>query len=141
MLFWVSMLMLVGANVAYHVCQKTIPGHANPMVSVTVTFLVATLASAALVPVFLGESSLVQEIRRLNWSSVLLGITIIGIEVGFLLLYRSGWNISLASVFVSALVALSLVPVGILMFKEQVLVTDLAGIVLLVGGIFLIAQR
>jgi len=140
-MFWLSMAMLIGANVAYHVCQKTIPGVANPMVSVSVTFLVATLASVALLPVFIGDSGVLVELRRLNWSSVLLGITIIGIEVGFLLLYRSGWNISLASIVVNALVALSLVPVGILLFKEKLLGTDVAGILLLLAGIYLIAQR
>lgn len=140
-MFWLSMAMLIGANVAYHVCQKTIPGVANPMVSVTVTFLVATLASAALLPVFIGDGGVVAELRRLNWSSVLLGITIIGIEVGFLLLYRSGWNISLASIVVNALVALSLIPVGIVLFKEKLLGTDVAGILLLLAGIYLIAQR
>lgn len=140
-MFWLSMAMLIGANVAYHVCQKTIPGVANPMVSVTVTFLVATLASAALLPVFIGDSGVAAELRRLNWSSVLLGITIIGIEVGFLLLYRSGWNISLASIVVNALVALTLIPVGILLFREKLLGTDLVGILLLLAGIYLIAQR
>ena len=140
-MFWLSMAMLIGANVAYHVCQKTIPGVANPMVSVTVTFLVATLASAVLLPVFVGDSGVLVELRKLNWSSVLLGITIIGIEVGFLLLYRSGWNISLASIVVNALVALSLIPVGILLFKEKLLGTDVAGIFLLLAGIYLIAQR
>lgn len=140
-MFWLSMAMLIGANVLYHVCQKTIPGVANPMVSVTVTFMVATLASAALLPVFMGDAGVVAELRRLNWSSVLLGITIIGIEVGFLLLYRSGWNISLASIVVNALVALSLVPVGILLFKEKLLGTDVVGILLLLAGIYLIAQR
>lgn len=140
-MFWLSMAMLIGANVAYHVCQKTIPGVANPMVSVTVTFLVATLASAALLPVFLGDNGMVTELRRLNWSSVVLGLTIIGIEVGFLLLYRSGWNISLASIVVNALVALTLIPVGILLFKEKLLGTDIVGILLLLAGIYLIAQR
>ncbi len=140
-MFWLSMAMLIGANVAYHVCQKTIPGVANPMVSVTVTFLVATLASAVLLPVFVGDSGVLVELRKLNWSSVLLGITIIGIEVGFLLLYRSGWNISLASIVVNALVALSLIPVGIVLFKEKLLGTDVAGILLLLAGIYLIAQR
>jgi len=140
-MFWLSMAMLISANVAYHVCQKTIPGVANPMVSVTVTFLVATLASAALLPVFVGDSGVLVELRRLNWSSVLLGITVIGIEVGFLLLYRSGWNISLASIVVNALVALSLIPVGIVLFKEKLLGTDVAGILLLFAGIYLIAQR
>ncbi len=140
-MFWLSMAMLIGANVAYHVCQKTIPGVANPMVSVTVTFLVATLASVALLPVFVGDSGVLVELRRLNWSSVLLGLTIIGIEVGFLLLYRSGWNISLASIVVNALVALSLIPVGIVLFKEKLLGTDVAGILLLLAGIYLIAQR
>jgi drug/metabolite transporter (DMT)-like permease len=140
-MFWLSIALLVGANVAYHVCQKLIPAQANPVVSVIITFMVATAASVALLPIFLPDGGVVAELRKLNWASVILGLTIIGIEVGFLLLYRSGMQISLASIFVNAMVALSLVPVGILLFKDRFLVTDMVGIGLLLAGIYLIAQR
>ena len=140
-MFWLSIALLVGANVAYHICQKMIPAPASPVVSVVITFAVATLASIALLPVFLPDGGIVAELRKLNWASVVLGLTIIGIEVGFLLLYRSGIQISLASIFVNALVALSLVPVGIIFFKDRLLGTDLLGIGLLLAGIYLIANR
>jgi drug/metabolite transporter (DMT)-like permease len=140
-MFWLSIALLVSANVAYHVCQKMIPSQANPVVSVIITFMVATVASLALLPVFLPDVSVVAELRKLNWASAILGLTIIGIEIGFLLLYRSGMQISLASIFVNAMVALSLVPVGILMFKDRLLATDMVGIGLLLAGIYLIAQR
>lgn len=141
-MFWLAILLLVAANVGYHVCQKTIPGVANPMLSVIITFLVAALGSAALLPFFFpAGAELSAELAKLNWASILLGLTIIAIEVGFLLLYRSGYQVSLGAVLVNSLVALALLPVGVLLFRERLLPGDIAGILLLMAGLFLIARR
>ena len=50
--------------------------------------------------------------RQLNWASVLLAVSIVGLEVGFLLVYRSGWNIGLAAVLANVAASLILVPVA-----------------------------
>jgi len=141
-MFWMSVGLLVAANLLYHICQKLIPISANPMVSVVVTFFVAGLVCLMLLPLFLPQGAdLGDEFRKLNWTSALLGLTIIGIEVGFLLLYRSGFQISLGSIVVNAAVALALVPVGLVFFRERLLPGDVLGIGLLLAGLVLIARR
>ena len=141
LLFWFSAAFVVSASVAYHLCQKSIPAPANPMVSVIVTFGTAGVASLLLLPLFLEGASLGQELGKLNWASVALGLTIVGLEVGYLLLYRAGWNISLGSAFCNALVALALLPIGVYLFKERLALLNYVGVALTLIGIFLIIRR
>jgi drug/metabolite transporter (DMT)-like permease len=141
-LFWLSAALVVGANVAYHLCQKSISPTANPMLSVTVTFFTAGVASLLfLLPSLLGNAALVQELGQLNWASVALGLTIVGVDVGYLLLYRAGWNLSLGSVVCNSSVALVLLPVGVLMFKEKLSFSNYVGVGLALVGIYLITRR
>ena len=140
-LFWMSAMLVIGSSLAYHICQKMIPADANPMVSVIVTLLTATVASVVLLPMFMGERALIQELGKLNWASVALGIVIIGIDVGYLLLYRSGWNLSLGSVFCNAFVAVTLIPIGVLLYREKLLTANYVGIVMALVGIFLVTRK
>lgn len=140
-LFWMSAMLVIGSSLAYHVCQKMIPPDANPMVSVIVTLLTAAAAAGMLLPMFMGERTVFQELGKLNWASVALGFIIVGIDVGYLLLYRSGWNLSLGSVFCNAFVAVSLIPVGVFLYRERLLASNYLGIVMALVGIYLVTRK
>jgi len=47
------------------------------------------------------DATTLAEVRQLNWASYLLAFSIVGLEVGFLLVYRSGWNLGIAAVLVT----------------------------------------
>ena len=81
------------------------------------------------------------EVRRLNWASYLLAVSIVGLEVGFLLAYRTGWNIGLAAVLVNVVASLLLVPVAILVFKEQLNWVNIAGILTCLAGLIMLNWR
>ena len=140
-MFWVSAGVVVGANVAYHLSQKLIPIAANPMLSLIVTFLTAAAATLLLLPFFLGDAPVLRELGKLNWASVAVGLTIVGVDIGYLLLYRSRWALSLGTVFCNAMVALLLLPVGVLLFKEKLVLSNYLGVILTVIGIYLVARR
>jgi drug/metabolite transporter (DMT)-like permease len=140
-LFWFSALLVIFSNVGYHICQKSIPPAANPLLSVIVTFALALLVSVALYFFLPGERGIISGLKNLNAASFVLGLTIIGIEVGYLLVYRSGWNISLGPVFINLVVLLILIPVGLLLFNEKITVKNLAGVVFAVIGIYLITGK
>lgn len=139
-LFWLSAMLVIGANVGYHICQKSIPASAHVIVSVIVTFIVAIAASFPLLLLYPPEADIVSVAKKVGWASVLRGLAIIGIEVGYLLLYRSGWKISLGPVFCYACVVVILIPVGLFFFKERVTLTHGLGILLALIGVFLITQ-
>lgn len=84
------------------------------------------------------DTSLAAEVRKINWASFALGASIIGLELGFLLAYRVGWNISIGSLIANTAVSLLLIPIGILLFKETLSITNIIGVLLCVSGLFLI---
>lgn len=139
-LFWVSAMLVIGANVTYHVCQKSIPSTAHVIVSVIVTFIVAIAVSFPLLLFFPLEGGILVATKKVGWASVFRGMAIIGIEIGYLLLYRSGWNISLGSIFCNTWVFLVLLPVGLILFKERLVLANYFGILLALAGIYLITR-
>ena len=139
-LYWFAMVLAVTANVFYHLSQKSIRVEAHPLVSLMVTYLVAFTASALLLPFFPLKNSLLVELKTLNWASYTLGLAILGLEVGFLLAYRAGWNISIAAVYSNVAVAVVLIPLGLFLFAEQLNVYNSAGLILAILSIFLMSK-
>ena len=137
-MFYGAIALTVLANVLYHLVQKAIPANVNPLLSLTITYLVAAAASVILLPLFPLEGSLGAELRKINWTSFGLGAVIIGLELGFLLAYRAGWNISLASLVANTTVALILIPIGLLLFKERLTPVNIFGMVLALAGLVLV---
>jgi drug/metabolite transporter (DMT)-like permease len=106
-----------------------------------VTYAAATALCLALLPFFPLRAGLAGELRRLNWASVVLAAAVTGVEVGFLLAYRAGWNISLAALIANTAVAAILVPVGLLLFAEQIRPIQAIGIGACLVGLVLINYR
>jgi hypothetical protein len=70
-----------------------------------VTYATSTLLSILLIPLFPMTISFAEMIKKVNWVSIALGIAIVGVEVGYLLAYRAGWQISLGAIVSNVAVA------------------------------------
>lgn len=146
MAYYFPILLIVTSNVLYHICAKSVPVQMNPMVSLMVTYLVAgtgTLALFFLLPElfsggFKSHTSLMDQFRMTNWAPVVLGIVIVGLELGNILMYRAGWNISLGSLVANISLAVILIGVGILFYREVITVSQMIGIALCLAGLFFI---
>lgn len=136
---WLPIALVVISNVAYHVGQKAVPRAAHPLVATLGMYLVATLATLALLP-FLGPASWRGAGVAVHWSVALVGVGIVGIEVGFLLAYRGGWPLSTTAVTATTLVALALLPIGLLVFRETLTPPRIAGLLLAVSGLWLLGR-
>lgn len=133
-----AVALTVGSNVLYHVSQKSIPGGAHPLMSLTVTYVVALVLTLVLFPFYPGGAPTWKSLRGLNWASVAVGIAIVGVEMGVLLAYRAGWRVSVGSTMVNAALAVLLIPIGILYFGERLTAGNMLGILLCVGGLLLL---
>ena len=140
-LFYFSIALTVVANIFYHLLQKVIPGGVNPVLSLTATYLTAALASLLLFPLFPTTEGWLTELKRVNWTSYALGISIIGLELGFLLAYRAGWKISLGALISNATVSILLVPLGLFFFREKVSAVNVIGIGVAVAGLVMMNHR
>lgn len=133
-------LAVVG-GVLYHVAQKLIPSGISPFAAIIVAYAVGI--GLCLLALFFepAERSLGQSIKQMNWTVFVLGLGAVIIEIGFLLAYRAGWNISLASVITNISVALILLPIGLLAFREHVSARNAAGIAFCLFGLYLISKK
>lgn len=141
MFYYGTLALTIVFGTLYHLAQKATPAQINPLVSLAVTYAVALAGTLALYPFYPHQDTLAANIRQLNWASVLLGLSIIGLELGFLLAYRAGWNISLAGLVSNVTIALLLLPIGLLLYRETLSTAQAAGIALCLAGLFLINYK
>lgn len=66
------------------------------------------------------------------------GIAIVGLEAGYVFLYRAGWKVSNGALTANICLAVALLIIGFLLFKETITIKQLAGVVVCGVGLFLI---
>ncbi len=133
--------LVVISNVVYQVCAKSVPGGVSPFASLTVTYLVGAVCSAALFFIVTPGGSFFKDVSKLNWAPFVLGVVIVGLEVGFLYAYRAGWQVSTASIVQSAFLAVALVFVGWLAYREELSWNKLVGVGVCLVGLFFINYK
>ena len=135
-LFYFSITLAICSSALYHFSAKSTPSNVNFTVSLLVTYAIAfavTLCSPSIF--FPAQNGIVAELKQLNWASIGLAIAIVGIEFGFLLVYRSGWNLGIAAVLTNVVASLILLPVAIFFFRDKISWVNIVGIfVCLVGA-------
>lgn len=138
---WFAIFLVLISNVAYHLGLRVIPRGANPAVATLAAYLVATVATAATLPLLARDVPLGPAWRTLNWSTVVVGLSIVGIELGYLLAYRAGWTLGTASVTANVSLAVVLLGVGTAVFREPWSLPRAAGVGFCVLGLWLVNRR
>ncbi|MDE6746448.1 MAG: DMT family transporter [Oscillospiraceae bacterium] len=133
-------LIVVASNTVYNICAKSTPDNVNSFASLAVTYLIAAICSAVMFFATGEQKNLAAEISKANWTAYVLGIAIVGLEFGYICIYRAGWKISLGNLVASISLACVLVIVGVLLYKETISLKQVIGIVLCISGIILIAK-
>lgn len=132
--------LVVASNVIYQICAKSVPGGIDPLAALTVTYAVGAVFSGILYFVLNRDANLLREYGRLNWAPFVLGLAVVGLEVGFVYAYKAGWPVSTASLVQSAFLAVALLVVGLLLYHEAIFVTKLVGIVICLVGLVFVNQ-
>ena len=134
-LFYFSITLAILSSALYHFVAKSTPATINFTVSLLVTYAVSFVVVLFTFVFFPAKQGIMFEIKQLNWASVLLAVAIVGIEFGFLLVYRSGWNLGIAAVVVNVVASLILVPVAVFIFKDHLSWVNIAGILICLVGL------
>lgn len=138
-LFW-PILVIVAANTLYNISAKLTPTHVHPFASFTISYFVATLLSILLFFITSENKNIISEIHKTNWTAVALGASVVALEFGFIYLYRVGWNISTGSLIANIALACVLLIVGVLIYKENVSLQQIIGMVLCFVGLYLVTK-
>ena len=105
-LFYFSIILAICSSALYHFSAKSVPTNVNFSISLVVTYTVALGITFLTTFFFPTKEGVIAELKQLNWASILLAIAIVGIEFGFLLVYRSGWNLGIAAVLTNVVASL-----------------------------------
>lgn len=110
----------------------------DPFASLTVTYGVSMIFSLVLHYVLGTKTNLIGEYHKLNWAPFVLGMVIIGLEVGFIYAYRVGWKVNSAQVVSSSFLAIVLMAVGYFIYKEEITATKIIGMAICLIGLYFI---
>ena len=137
-LYYFSITLAICSSALYHFTAKSTPSNVNFTVSLLVTYALAFVVTLLGFFFFPATNGITAELKRLNWASIGLAIAVVGIEFGFLLSYRSGWNLGIAAVLATVVASLILVPVAILVFKDKISWVNILGILVCLAGLVML---
>ena len=138
---WTWLALAAAATVGYPLVLKVTPAGVNPLLSlavtyagVTVVFLLAYLLSPASVPPRIAA-------QQINWTALALAVVIAALDLGFLMLYRAGFDVSLGQLVTQSIAALVLLLLGVALFSERLTLLNAGGVALCVAGLWLVFRR
>lgn len=132
-------LIIVISNILYNVCAKQTPNEINAFATLSVTYLVAAAVSFVSFFISAKGKNIFAEFSKTNWTTFVLGVVIIGLELGYVLAYRNGWKMNTVSVTANIALAVALIFVAMIFYKESITIKQILGIGLCAGGLFLIS--
>jgi multidrug transporter EmrE-like cation transporter len=138
-LVWLS--AAIAATVAYHVVIKLTPAGASPWLTLAVTYALVTLIFAALYAALPSGVPLRSAFAELDWTAPVLGIVVVFLDLGFLMLYRGGFDVSLGQIITQSAAALLLLLIGVTFLAEKLSLVNVGGILLCVAGLWLINKK
>ena len=140
-MFHISAFMAILGAVGYQYFVKRVPVSLNPIVSVIAVYVAVLALGVILLPLFPADGGLRHHFRQLSWIQLALAVSVIMIELGFLLMYRFVWNLSTGNLVTGVFLNSILVGLGVTLLGERVSVVNAIGIAFCLLGVALISYR
>ena len=132
---------IVFSNVLYHICSKSISGASNPYFPLLVTYFVAGTTCLLLYFLTGHAKNFSADVSSISWNSLILGVSILCLELGFIMMYKAGWNISIGSLIANICLAAALVLIGVFFYRESFTMNKFIGIILCIAGLIFINRQ
>ncbi len=130
--------LVVLSNVFYQISAKSVPDRMNPFASLTITYMTGAIVSLIMYFLLNKGGNIIHEYQKTNWAPFVLGFVIVGLEVGYIYAYKAGWQVSVAQIVQAAVLAVILIFVGYMLYKEKITWNKIAGILVCLAGLGLI---
>ena len=133
--------LIVSSVVLYQVSTKLLPKGLNHWHALMLFYALALILTLVMTLFDRPTRSLLEDVQKLNWAVPLVALSIVGIELGWILVFRAGAGLSLTGLIVNVAVAVIVIPIGLLFFKEKISLVNLAGMALCLIGLVLISRK
>lgn len=131
-------LIVVLSNTFYNICTKSTPSNVNAFGTLMLTYITAAVLTGVIFLFLVKPENAIVELSKVNWTSIVLGIAIVGLELGYIFMYRSGWKVSSGALVANICLAIALIFVGTILYGENITLKQVLGIFICIAGLFLI---
>ena len=129
------LLLIIFSNTFYNISAKSIPENLDAFGTLIITYIAGGVAALIL---FFARSGNFNFAGNFNWPSVILGLAIVGLEAGYVYLFRAGWEISKGSLAANTALAVVLIIIGKFIYHEDISLKQVLGILICLFGLYLI---
>jgi drug/metabolite transporter (DMT)-like permease len=131
-----SITLVIVSLVGYQLAQRSVSARGNAWAPLLAAYVVgAVICGAAF---FLSSRSQAAGVRAFSLGSLVLGLSVVGIEFGYLQAHRAGWNLATVGLVGSAGGSLVLALVSAFFFQEPLTPRQMVGIGCCLIGLALI---
>lgn len=135
---WIPVILMIVANTLYSVTAKVTPTDVDTFASVSLTYLVCIVYALIMFFITSSNKNYFKEIKKANWTAPVLGACLVCLEVSTILLFRVGWELSVGLLLAYVLLAVVLVILGRVVYKEKLTAKRIIGIVISLAGVVLV---
>src|SRR5580704_12847472 len=133
-------LLVVVSSVAYQFAQRALSSAANVFSVFVLVYLLGLVLCLVLASLW-GRPMGVTDLQLLKtWPTWILGASIVGIEVGYLLAYRAGWPVGTAVGVTYTLTIALLAVAGVVFLSEEMSLRRAAGLACSLAGLWLLLE-
>jgi len=134
----IALALAIGSTVAYHLITKLVPAGAHPVATLMTAYVFGSLLCVGILLATPAEAGFRSHFAQVNWTAPALAVSIVLIDLAFILLYRSGFPVSLGALVTQVAAALALLGLGYLFFKDRLSATNIVGVALCLAGLWLV---
>ena len=141
---YVSILIAIGGLTVYQVAMKAAPRGVNPFSLLVLVYSIAAMACAAAAGIWsrVDGTPIIPTLGgRTIAAAALIAGSVILIEIGYLLVYRSGWSMAVAPAVAQAATLLLVAGIGFAVMGDRLTISRAIGLILCVGGVVLITRK
>jgi drug/metabolite transporter (DMT)-like permease len=110
----------------------------NAYAGTTIIYSILAVFYFLIFVIFTPDASISVEFSKVNWAVVTFALGSIGLESGYIFLYRAGWNISLGGMVCNILLAMCMLGVGLLLFNEKITLMQWCGVLFCLAGLIVV---
>ncbi|GAB4478488.1 MAG: membrane protein [Anaerolineales bacterium] len=140
-MYILSAILAILGGVTYHHFVKRISPTIHPIVSIVGIYVGVLLLSGILLVLFPPAEGYRHHFRQITWVQFAVAVSVFLIELGFVLMYRAGWNLSTGNLVTGVFINLTLVALGLLLLREKISLINAIGIALSIIGVAMISYR
>jgi drug/metabolite transporter (DMT)-like permease len=141
LLFYLPIGFIVLSNVLYDISAMEFPEEINAQIGMAFYYGIAAIISLILFFLTSENKNFLKELKKVNKATFFLALGCTGLDFGYVLAFRAGWEISFASLICNILIAVSLIFVGVLFYREIINKKHVVGILMCLTGFVLITYN